>query len=423
MKTNLIKTFTQWVPGTSAYNDRKYVAGRNKEIPTETDSKPTRGLALDVHQNQAHSAKKLGERVLKKIQKMTRFFSPSEKGGYSLDDINELRGVYGTYTPKRGAFEICPISKGDNKPPIPEYSAKQKLLRAMQVKTGMDPLGHGKHGDVYESTPKDRNPRRRMEVLKTTLNTSGSKELEIVKQLSQQPHPNIASAVAGYRSDGKVQSPHKDIGYLEGIVMEFEGQTLKELLDPTNKLAGKNQLPGKPVMKGGLPDKLLRSVAGGVAKALNHLHNVATPPITHQDLNPGNILITGSGEAKLTDFGIARYLNQDIDKVSVSVQFAAPEVMNAISIEKNSDMWSFGCLLFEAATGERLCESDKPLKIDNKDEKLQFYRELIDHALNHKDLQSTYHAQLKDLLSKLLVIDPEERLDSSETLEHPYFKT
>ncbi len=85
-----------------------------------------------------------------------------------------------------------------------------------------------------------------------------------------------------------------------------------------------------------------------------HQHN-----IIHRDLKPANILVTHSGEVKLLDFGVARFLEEDNSELTKIVQrpytlaYASPEMLKNEPVDKTADIYSLGVILFELLTGKR----------------------------------------------------------------------
>lgn len=87
----------------------------------------------------------------------------------------------------------------------------------------------------------------------------------------------------------------------------------------------------------------------GVAEAVAYLHH---NNIVHGDLKLDNVLLTSSGEAKLTDFGLAKYLDPDFPtsvgtRGAGSVPWQAPEVLLGGRRSKASDVWGFGMMIVE----------------------------------------------------------------------------
>jgi len=94
------------------------------------------------------------------------------------------------------------------------------------------------------------------------------------------------------------------------------------------------------------------NIAVEVAEALAYAHNLG---MVHGDLRPGNVLVTGEGHVKVTDFGLARALSEsaDVEMNSVLhwVQCMSPEVAEGHPPNTSSDTYSLGCILYEMLTG------------------------------------------------------------------------
>src|SRR5467141_3524594 len=148
-----------------------------------------------------------------------------------------------------------------------------------------------------------------------------------------------------------------DIGHQDGIdylVMEYlEGETLAQRL-----------------LKGPLPLDQVLQYASEISDALDRAHRKG---VTHRDLKPGNIMLTKSG-TKLLDFGLAK-LRQDAapatplsqlptadDAITAqgtilgTLQYMAPEQLEAKEADARTDIFAFGAVVFELATGKKAFE-------------------------------------------------------------------
>ena len=141
-------------------------------------------------------------------------------------------------------------------------------------------------------------------------------------------HPNIVQ-IFDVGDDPKV-GPY--------LVFEYvRGHTLKQELRK-----------GGPLSRDTLLD-LAQHVADALATA--HLAGVI-----HRDIKPENLLITDNGQVKLADFGIARVPNADLTKEGQFLGtpcYAAPETLRSGEYSEQSDLFSFGAVIYEAACGER----------------------------------------------------------------------
>ena len=106
--------------------------------------------------------------------------------------------------------------------------------------------------------------------------------------------------------------------------------------------------------KGGLSTAMLTTVASGIAAGMLYLHSMPTP-IIHRDLKPGNILMEADGNPRIADFGISRMDSGDdvtMTKIGTPL-YSAPEVLNDRVYTVKVDVYSFGVMLLEMATGEK----------------------------------------------------------------------
>ena len=149
-------------------------------------------------------------------------------------------------------------------------------------------------------------------------------EARAVAQLS---HPNIVTVIDRGEADGR-----------QFIVFEYiEGATLKQLV-------ALGQLSVRRVLELGLE----------VARALAFAH---AQGIVHRDVKPQNVLLSGDGRAKVTDFGIARSLDAvggrtETGTVLGTSHYIAPEQARGERVDAKTDVYSFGCMLFEMLAGE-----------------------------------------------------------------------
>jgi serine/threonine protein kinase len=158
-------------------------------------------------------------------------------------------------------------------------------------------------------------------------------------------HPNIA-AIYGVEEHGDVR----------GLVLEVvEGDTLADRLARTTAASGR-----------GVPVPEVLAIARQIADALDAAHEKG---IVHRDLKPANIKVTAAGVVKVLDFGLAKAVAdeeaharehaltapRDADTrtgvVMGTAAYMSPEQAKGEKVDKRTDIWAFGCLLFELLAG------------------------------------------------------------------------
>ena len=156
--------------------------------------------------------------------------------------------------------------------------------------------------------------------------------------------------------------------------------------------------------------KVVATIMKDVISAVYFLHNM-NPPIIHRDIKPENVLLNEGIIAKLTDFGWSNYIQEDKERKTIcgTPIYLAPEIIKEQGHDKRVDIWCIGVLLFELIT--------KKVPFQGKD--------LEDLKSNILHLKISWPQEMnpdaKDLISKILKLDPNQRMPLEEMLEHPFF--
>lgn len=187
---------------------------------------------------------------------------------------------------------------------------------------------------------------------------------------------------------------HEDDIYF--IVMEYvSGETLQKLIERKAPID-----PSRAV-----------SIAKDIAYALAKAH---AKGIVHCDIKPHNILLTEKGDAKVSDFGIARAVSSSAvtadEAILGSVHYLSPEQAQGGQVSHSSDLYSLGVVLFEMLTGKVPFSGDTPMGI----------------AMQHvqtdppavREINENIPPILESILLKALAKKPEDRYkDASEFIK------
>lgn len=210
------------------------------------------------------------------------------------------------------------------------------------------PLGMGGMGEVYRGRDTKLNRDVAIKVLPDLLARDHERLARFRREaqlLAALNHPNIAH-VHGFEDSTGVSA----------LIMELvEGPTLAEKIGEAASAT-----PGSP----GMPLEQALPIARQLAEALEAAHERG---IVHRDLKPENIKITSSGAVKVLDFGLAKTV-WDGSKVPDALQaptvtlegvvvgtvaYMSPEQARGLPVDRRTDVWAFGCVLYEMLAGRK----------------------------------------------------------------------
>ncbi|GER32758.1 PERK1-like protein kinase [Striga asiatica] len=171
---------------------------------------------------------------------------------------------------------------------------------------------------------------------------------------------------------------HKHLVSLVGYCMTGTQRMLVYEFVPNNTLEFHLHGKGRPVMNWSTRMK----IALGAAKGLAYLHEDCHPKIVHRDIKASNILLDYNFEAKVADFGLAKFFSDTNTHVSTRVMgtfgYLAPEYASSGKLTEKSDVFSFGVMLLELITGRRPVSQDQSFMDDSL---VDWARPLLTRAL------------------------------------------
>ena len=156
--------------------------------------------------------------------------------------------------------------------------------------------------------------------------------------------------------------------------------------------------------------QIVASLMKDVISAVYFLHNMH-PPIIHRDIKPENVLLAEGMVAKLTDFGWSNYMQEDEQRKTVcgTPIYLAPEIIKEQGHDEHVDVWCIGVLLFELITGNVPFQGNDIETLQNNILKLKI------------SWPRDINTDVKNLIMKILKLDPNQRLPLSDMLQHPFF--
>jgi serine/threonine-protein kinase len=256
----------------------------------------------------------------------------------------------------------------------------------------LDELGKGGMGEAYLA--EDTNLKRQVAIkvlpqqfaLDQERLARFGREARLLASLN---HPNIATIHGLEKSNAQ-----------HFLVMELvEGETLRERIS-----------------KGPLPVEETLVICKQIAEGLESAHEKG---IIHRDLKPSNVKISPEGRVKILDFGIAKAFHgeaEDSDPSSApaitdemtrpgmilgTAAYMSPEQAKGKRVDKRTDIWAFGCILFECLAGKKAFNGDTISEI---------MASILKDEVDWKHLPEAMPAKIRDLLGRCLSKDPTNRV-------------
>ncbi|MFB6720858.1 protein kinase [Kribbella sp. NPDC056345] len=250
------------------------------------------------------------------------------------------------------------------------------------------PLGRGGMGEVYRATDRVLGREVAIKFLLPVRETLASAE-RFEREARAAAMISDAHVVAGY-DFGR----HRN-GYF--LAMELvEGCTVSEHLRRNGPLDA-----GQAV-------EIIRQAAAGVAAA----HAAG---IIHRDLKPANLLLTESGQVKVADFGIVRFLDDTTTTLTTTGQivgtshYLSPERALGEPADRPSDVYALGCVLYQLVTGHPPFMGEEPASI--------MYQHVETAPVPPSDLRPELAGGVEALLFWMLAKDPAQRPTAAQVAQ------
>ncbi|GAB1862433.1 Aurora kinase [Camponotus japonicus] len=247
------------------------------------------------------------------------------------------------------------------------------------------PLGKGKFGNVYLAREKRTKFIIAMKVLFRSQISDANITHQVIREIEIQTHlrhPNILRMYGYFYDDKRIY-----------LILEYapKGELYKELNNQPNKR---------------FDEVRTATYIAQLADALKYCHSKS---VIHRDIKPENLLLGLNGEIKVADFGWSVHApSSRRDTLCGTLDYLPPEMVSGRTHNHTVDFWSVGVLCYECLVGK------PPFYAATNDETYMNIKKL------HYTFPSFVSEGARDLISKLIVIDPEKRLNMDGVLKHPW---
>jgi Tol biopolymer transport system component len=270
------------------------------------------------------------------------------------------------------------------------------------------PLGTGGMGEVYLAQDRTLERNVALKVLPPEFVRDDERLRRFVleaKSASSLSHPNIVT-IYEIGSDvvrSKGGDPEPDSDPVQFISMELiHGRTLTTLIHEEKTD--------------------LRTLLGYLAQAAEGLAKAHAAGIVHRDLKPGNIMVSSDGFAKVLDFGLAKLTERTAPEPEMSGAptvleqrtgagailgtsgYMSPEQVRGKSVDQRADVFSFGCVLYEAVTGTRPFVAESAVET--------MHKILNDSPAPIEERNPRAPAELRRIVRRCLAKSPDQRFQS-----------
>lgn len=276
----------------------------------------------------------------------------------------------------------------EKEPHKTEAPAKKQEEKKKWTLTDFDigrPLGKGKFGNVYLAREKKSKFLVALKVLFKSAIKEFNNEHQVRREVEIQSHlrhPNILRLYGYFHDESRVY-----------LILEYapKGAVYVALMKTPDKR---------------FAEDVCANYVAQIADALKYCH---AKKVIHRDIKPENLLLGNNGEIKIADFGWSVHApSSRRTTLCGTLDYLSPEMVANKPHDEKVDLWSLGVLCYEFLTGK------PPFEASDFE---STYKRICMGAFNFPPFVSE---GARDLIKRLLVVKPENRLDLDSVLKHPW---
>ncbi|KAG4105989.1 Pkinase-domain-containing protein [Neocallimastix lanati (nom. inval.)] len=243
-------------------------------------------------------------------------------------------------------------------------------------------IGQGRYSKVYLANLKSKNIQMALKVL--------PKNKEIIKLIHQireeiriqshLNHQNVLRLYDYFRDERKI---YLVLEYApKGSVLDFQKKFTK--------------------FSESITSKIIRQTSDG----LQYIHSKR---IVHRDLKPENLLVDEKNDIKISDFGCAVFTSNIVPGTLYgTLDYFSPEMIESKMYDEKIDIWSLGVIMYELLVGKTPFDDPSVNNIYSKIKRVDYH------------IPNTVSMSANDLISNILIYEPEKRYTLNEVLNHPW---
>lgn len=311
---------------------------------------------------------------------------PDVRASTQSVEIDELNNIKPRGLPLDGQVampRLAPQRRGSIHDVMERLKAICQYSDPTKIYQGLRKIGQGASGGVFLGHASD-GSKNSVALKQINILQQPKKELIVneIVVMKKSKHPNIVNFMEGYLWKGDLW-----------VIMEYmEGGSLTEVV--TNTIITEGQIA---------------TVCVEVLKGLAHLHS---HNIIHRDIKSDNILLSFSGDIKITDFGFCAQLNDDSARRVTMVgtpYWMAPEIVTRKEYGSSVDIWSLGIMIIEMIEGEPPYLKENPLRA--------LYL-IATNGTPQLESPESLSPALREFIGACLKVEASERPTASVLLEH-----